>query len=188
MLCYHVRRNQKGWVWVLPRIRFQIMNTVNASTGYTGFQLQLRHFPRIVLPIVPSTLPADLVDAGWTATSVINTLANDVTDTRDNLLLSKISQTHYASTARNPEPHFNIGEMVMLSITNHRHEYKKKGEKHVAKFLPQWDGPYKITDTHPEASTYTLRLNTNTYPVFHVLQLKWHVYNNPILFLKWVLS
>jgi hypothetical protein len=72
--------------------------------------------------------------------------------------------------------------MVMLSTTNRRHEYKKKGEKRVTKFLPQWAGPYKITDTHPEASTYTLQLNTNAYPMFHVSQLKWHLDNNPILF------
>jgi hypothetical protein len=74
---------------------------------------------------------------GQTATSVINTLVDDVTNARDNLLLSKISQTHYASMARNPDPLFNIGEMVMLSTTNYCHEYKKKGEKHVTKFLPR---------------------------------------------------
>ncbi|KIM79776.1 hypothetical protein PILCRDRAFT_73731 [Piloderma croceum F 1598] len=75
------------------------MNTVNASTGYSGFQLHLGRSPQIIPPIVPSTLPDDLADAGRTATSIINTLADDVANARDNLLLSKISQTHYASTA-----------------------------------------------------------------------------------------
>jgi len=133
-------------------------------------------------------LPKELADAGQTATSIINTLTDDVADARDNLLLSKISQTHYASTARNPDPHFIIGENVMLSTTNRRHEYKKRGEKRVAKFLPRWDGPYKITDAHPEASTYTLQLNTNAYPVFHVSQLKRHLSNDPTLFPTRVLS
>jgi hypothetical protein len=36
---YHVRRNQKGWVRALLQIRFQMMNLVNASTGFSGFQL-----------------------------------------------------------------------------------------------------------------------------------------------------
>jgi hypothetical protein len=45
MLHYHVRRNQKGWVAALPCICFQIMNTVNASTGFSGFQLHLGHSP-----------------------------------------------------------------------------------------------------------------------------------------------
>ena len=48
--------------------------------------------------------------------------------------------------------------------------------------------PYKITDAHPEASTYTLQLNTNAYPVFHVSQLKRHLNNDPILFPMRVLS
>src|SRR5438046_1188108 len=34
---YFVQRNQKGWVKALPLIRFNIMNSVNASMGYTGF-------------------------------------------------------------------------------------------------------------------------------------------------------
>jgi hypothetical protein len=40
-LCYHVKRSQKGWVRALPRIRFAMMNTVNASTGFSNFQLHL---------------------------------------------------------------------------------------------------------------------------------------------------
>lgn len=36
---YHVDRQQKGWVKALPRVRFGIMNTVNRSTGFSGFQL-----------------------------------------------------------------------------------------------------------------------------------------------------
>jgi hypothetical protein len=38
-ICYHVRCNQKGWVRALPRIRFDIMNSVNASTGFLNFQI-----------------------------------------------------------------------------------------------------------------------------------------------------
>jgi hypothetical protein len=38
---YHVERNQKGWVKALPMVRFNIMNTVNASTGYSNFELHL---------------------------------------------------------------------------------------------------------------------------------------------------
>jgi hypothetical protein len=45
MLCYYIKRNQKGWVQVLPWIHFQIMNTVNTSTSYSGFQLHLGHSP-----------------------------------------------------------------------------------------------------------------------------------------------
>jgi len=40
-LRYHVTWNQKGWVHVLLRVRFAIMNTVNKSTGFSPFQLHL---------------------------------------------------------------------------------------------------------------------------------------------------
>ena len=51
-LRYHVQRNQKGWVKSLPLIRFQIMNTVNASTGYSGFELRMGRSPRVIPPLV----------------------------------------------------------------------------------------------------------------------------------------
>jgi hypothetical protein len=38
-LRYHVDRHQKGWVKALPLVRFNIMNTVNSSTGFSPFQL-----------------------------------------------------------------------------------------------------------------------------------------------------
>jgi hypothetical protein len=67
------------------------MNIVNASTSYSRFQLHLGRSPQVIPPIVPSSLPKELADAGQTATSIINMLMDDVTDAHDNLLLSKIS-------------------------------------------------------------------------------------------------
>ena len=182
MLHYHVQRNQKGWVRALPRIRFQIMNTVNASTGFSGFQLHLGWSPRVVPPIIPSALPAELQDAAKTAGDTITRLTNDVAEARDNLLLTKITQAHHTASARAPDPGYKIGDFVMLSTTNRRHEYKKKGEKRTAKFFPRWDGPYRITECHTEASTYTLDIPTDAYPTFHAAQLKRHVANAPSLF------
>jgi hypothetical protein len=49
---YHVRRNQKGWVCTLPRIRFDMMNSINASTGFLNFQIRLGRSPRIIPPII----------------------------------------------------------------------------------------------------------------------------------------
>ena len=40
MVRYHVEANHKGWSKNLARIRFAIMNTVNASTGFSPFQLK----------------------------------------------------------------------------------------------------------------------------------------------------
>jgi hypothetical protein len=45
-------------------------------------------------------------------------------------------QAKVANTKRAPEDIFQVGEKVMLSTKNRRNEYKKKGEKCVAKFFP----------------------------------------------------
>lgn len=49
---YHARRNQKGWVRALPKICFDIMSSVNASMGFSGFQLRMGRSPRVMPPIV----------------------------------------------------------------------------------------------------------------------------------------
>jgi len=71
MLQYHVAQNQKGWVQALPRIHFQIMNTVNASIGSSGFQLHLGCLPHVIPPMITESLPDELQEAMPTATSVI---------------------------------------------------------------------------------------------------------------------
>ena len=69
---YHVRRNQKGWVRALPRIRFHIMNTVNTSIGFTPFQIRLGRSLRIIPPIIPPSLsPTPPTDDVLHATEII---------------------------------------------------------------------------------------------------------------------
>lgn len=38
-LHYHVAQNQKGWARALQQVHFDLMNTVNKSTGFLPFQL-----------------------------------------------------------------------------------------------------------------------------------------------------
>jgi hypothetical protein len=49
----------------------------------------------------------------------------------------------------------------------------EKENGRVAKFMPYFDGPYTIIDTHPETSNYTLDLpnSPNIFPTFHASQL-----------------
>jgi hypothetical protein len=51
-LRFHVERNQSGWAKALHKVRFDIMNTVNSSTGYTPFMLKSAHSPRLIPPLV----------------------------------------------------------------------------------------------------------------------------------------
>jgi hypothetical protein len=111
------------------------------------------------------------------ARQVIENLLIDVADARDNLMVSKISQSHFANPHRRNDFPFQNGDKVMLNTVNRRRDYKSRGQNRVAKFMPRYDGPYIIIDTHPAASTVTLDMpNTpNLFPTFHTSNIKaWH--------------
>lgn len=183
---YHVEQNQKGWVRALPRIRFDMMNTVNASTSFSGFQLKLGRSPRVIPPLIPADLPDELRgtrDAAATE-AIISQVAADVAEAKDNLLAAKVGQAHATNASRGKEVIYVVGDRVMLSTFNRRRDYKRKGEKRAAKFMPRWDGPYDVESTHPETSNYTLKIpNTpSKYATFHASQLKLHCANDDELF------
>jgi hypothetical protein len=81
---YHVRRNQKGWVRALPRIRFDIMNSVNASTDFSPFQLRLGRSPRRIPPLIPLEHVPNGVEK--TAADIVSQIELDVAEAKDNLL------------------------------------------------------------------------------------------------------
>jgi hypothetical protein len=191
-LRYHVQRNQKGWVRALPKIRFDVMNSVNASTGFSGFELRLGRAARVLPPIVPDRIPEEwssTVEAAK-ATGLLEKMEEDMEEARDNLLAAKVTQAHHANARRGAEDVFKVGEKVMLSTLHRRKQYTRKGEKRSAKFFPRFDGPYTITGTHPETSNYTLRLppSSTMFPTFHASELKRFEANDRDLFPSWELS
>ena len=94
-ICYHVACNQKGWARALPHVRFSIMNTVNASTGFSPFQLHIGRSPRLIPPLFDDvivdnedTYPLD----GKAAACLIEQIDTDVLEAQDNLLNAKLAQ------------------------------------------------------------------------------------------------
>ena len=179
---YHVDINQKGWSATLPRVRFAIMNTVNASTGFSPFQLKMGRSPRIIPPLAP--LPANATPAEVEAHDIIAKIEADVQQAQDALTAANIRQAYHANQHRGDEIPYQPGDLVMLSTTNRRRNYKRKGKKRVAKFMPRFDGPYEVVKAHPEKSEYTLRLpnNPKTFPGFHASLLKPFIPNDPEAF------
>jgi hypothetical protein len=184
LICYHVARNQMGWVCALPCVRFNMMNTVNASTGFSGFQLRMGRSPRIVPPLVADTSQRPLTDEEDTAQEIVKRLESDIAEAQDNLLAAKFSQTNQANKTRGPTPDYQVGQRVKLSTGNRRTQYLRAGTGRCAKFMPRFDGPYIITKVHKECSTVTLDLpnQPNIFPVFHTSELEPYVENNPELF------
>ena len=64
------------------------MNTVNASTGFSGFQLKTGRSPRVILPLIP--LDIDATPEQTTAHEIITQVALDVKEAQDNHLAAKI--------------------------------------------------------------------------------------------------
>jgi hypothetical protein len=100
-LHYHVQCNQQGWVRALPRILFQLMNTKNASTKYSPHQLHMGCSPRLLPPFVPSNVPVE--PNAITATDAILHLHDNVADAKDNLLLAKVTNSHFSNLSRSKE-------------------------------------------------------------------------------------
>jgi hypothetical protein len=101
-------------------------------------------------------------------------IEHDVEEAKDNLLSTKIYQAHCANAHCGPEPVLHIGDHALLDTSNRHREYMQAGSGHVAKLMPQWDGPYTIVKAHPETSLYTLDLPASftIHPTFHVSHLK----------------
>ncbi|TDL14378.1 hypothetical protein BD410DRAFT_694027, partial [Rickenella mellea] len=111
------------------------MNSVNASTGFSPFQLRMGRSPRIIPPLVPNSLTADISASseGGAAKAIIDQIERDVAEAKDNLFMAKVSQASAANVHREKDDFFDIGDKVMLSTLHRRREYKNKGDKRVAK-------------------------------------------------------
>jgi hypothetical protein len=112
-LRFHVEQNQKGWVCALPIIRFNIMNSINASTGFSGFQLRMGCTPCIIPPIMPSSI-LDPPNEEVMVRNVILQLENDMKEVQDNLLTSKVSQAFHANKGHAAEDIYRVGDKVMF--------------------------------------------------------------------------
>src|SRR5882757_2160037 len=110
---FHVERNQKGWVRALPIIRFNIMNSINSSTGFSGFQIRMGRSPRIIPPLIPGTTN-DETSATTVACSIISQIEHDVAEAQDTLVGAKIMQAFFAAKTRGKEDHYLVGDRVML--------------------------------------------------------------------------
>jgi hypothetical protein len=182
-LRYYVERNQKGWVKALPIIRFNMMNTENASTGFSPFQLRLGRSPRIIPPIIDTNPASDDFREVEAAKAMMERIKAVVDEAKDNMLIAKIAQAHAANKHRGKDDVFAIGDKVMLCTFNRRREYKKKHEKRSAKFFPRFDGPYRVVCAHPTFSAYEIDIpNSRIFPVFHASHLRRFIANDPTLF------
>lgn len=173
------------------------MNTPNASTGFSPFNLKSGFSPRLIPSLLAPAHPEDLPVIGTvtasdpilapddpTARAVLEKLELDLLDASDSLLAAKASQSHHANKSRAPDLHFSVGQKVMLATAHRRRDYMRARDGRVAKFMPRFDGPYEVIKAHPDSSLYTLRLpeSSKIHPSFHSSQLREFIPNDDSLF------
>lgn len=186
-LQYHVDCNQMGWNHALPCICFDMMNTVNSSTGFSPFQLCMGCLPCVIPPLVACRMEGV---TNIHTTAMIERLALDLLKAKDNMLQAKISQSLAANKHHTDHFPFEKGSWVVLSTLHRRQDYKAKNEKQVAKFMPWYNRSYLIMDTVPEILMVTVDMlnHPNSFLTFHTSQVCPFVENDKDLFPSWELT
>ncbi|KAJ7355945.1 hypothetical protein DFH08DRAFT_853973 [Mycena albidolilacea] len=87
-----------------------MMNRVNASTGFSDFQLRMSRSPPLVY--VPATdAPEEKM-----AADIISRLELDLMEAQENLLAAKITQAEQANKNRAPEHNIQIGVVGRFEV------------------------------------------------------------------------
>ncbi|ESK82131.1 reverse transcriptase-rnase h-integrase [Moniliophthora roreri MCA 2997] len=157
---------------------------MNASTGFSGFQLRLGRCPWVIPPLTDDLLLSLDGDAK-SAADVIETLWLDTMEAQDALLRAKVLQAHQINKHRAPDHTFTPGDKVWLSTKYRRRDFLQKKKDRVAKFVPWFDGLYIVDKAHSELLTYTLNIpnaHKNTCLTFHSSLLKPWTPNDDDLF------
>jgi hypothetical protein len=178
---YYVERNQRGWVRAIPHICFNIMNSINASTGLSMFNIKMGRTPRVIPPLIKDNNKNQKLEPPEAFLARIRDIELQA---KDSLTAAKVQQAFQADKNRSPSEIYEVGDLVMLTTLHRHNNFKKAGENRAAKFFPRYDGPYEVIKAHPESSYYTLDMpnQPNTFPSFHVDVLKRYHSNDPELF------
>ena len=103
---------------------------------------------------------------------------------QDNLISAKVSQAFQANKGWSLPFPFKVGNQVVLSTLHQCWKIIAGDLNHVAKFMPQFDGPLIVKSTDEQHSTVTLDLLNlpHIFPIFHTSKLHPFRENNDNLF------
>jgi hypothetical protein len=112
-----------------------MMNSINASTGLSGFPICMGRSPWVIPPLVPGII-GEPASVEVTAHSIISQIEGDVAEANNALLGAKVLQAFYANKSQGAEDAYAVGDKVMLAMLHRCREYKAGDKSHIAKFFP----------------------------------------------------
>ncbi|KNZ78894.1 hypothetical protein J132_09140 [Termitomyces sp. J132] len=103
-----------------------------------------------------SPLPLNASSEEISARDVINHLQLGTMTAQDNLQQAKIQQVAQAHRTCVNDLDFRVGNCMLVSTQDQQWQYKRRGSKQVAKFMPCYDGPFCVMATYLELSNVTV--------------------------------
>jgi hypothetical protein len=173
-----IQPDQRDWVGKLPMTEFALNSTISSSTGFAPFELNHGYLPTFIGGINPTE------EAKPGIKRFLNQAISNLEMAHDAILESRVTQTRQANKRRRPEGPIAKGDKVYLSTEN-----LSLPKSRTRKLMPKYIGPYRVTDSHPEESRYTLDLPPELkarriHPTFHVSRLRQYTKNDDWAFPK----
>ena len=131
----------------LPIVEFAINSNISSSTGFAPFELNYGYLPTLIGGITPTETAKPGIH------KFINQAINNLEEAHDAIIESRVQQTLHANKHRRADTPYNVGEQVYLSTDNLN--LPKNGSR---KLMPKYIRPYKITQSYPNKSRYSLDL------------------------------
>jgi hypothetical protein len=155
------------WDRLLRCAELAYNSTVNASTGYSPYELDLGQNPSMPANLVASDRDIIGDNANNVAVeSMLNDMRRALVRARDNLIKAQERQKKYADEHRRDES-FVVGDRIMLDLTDLTFP---KGAK---KLHHKWAGPFSVVKVVSTVSyQIDLPANWRIHDVFHVSKLK----------------
>src|ERR1700722_5340814 len=164
-----IQPNQSDWVDKIAIVEFAINSNISSSTGFAPFELNYGYLPTLIGGITTTE------NAKPGVCKFINQVINNLEEAHDAIIESRVRQTLQANRCRRADAPYNVGEQVYLSTDN-----LNLPKNRSRKLMPKYIGPYKITQSYPNESRYTLDLPPESkarriHLSFHVSRL--HTFN-----------
>jgi hypothetical protein len=159
-------------------VEFAINSSISSSSGFAPFELNCGYMPTLIGGITPTEKAKPGVRR------FVNQALQNLETAHDGIIESRVTQSYQANKRRRPEGPIAVGDKVYLSTEN-----LSLPKNRSRKLMPKFIGPYKVTQSHPEESRYTLDLPPELkarriHPSFHISRLRVYSKNDDKIFPK----